>query len=391
MKYDFDKIIDRHNTSSLKYDFAKERGCPEDAIPLWVADMDFLAPEAVRNALRERIDHGIFGYSDPREGYFNALQNWCKTHYNWKVEPKNYILTCGVVFALCALIRALTKEGDGIIICQPVYYPFEESIRENNRTLIVSQLKFENGHYSVDYEDFERKIVENDVKLFILCNPHNPVGRVWTKAELERLGDICLKHNVFVISDEIHADFAHEGHKHTVFATVKKEFEENSAICTAPTKTFNLAGLHISNIYIANDTVRAAMRKEMDRVGYCQPNVMGLVACEAAYTHCADWLEELKAYLAGNLDFVRERLKNTCLKLVEPEGTYLVWIDCRALGLSDEELHDFVLNKAKLWLDDGSIFGIGGSGFERINLACPRSVLSSALDRLVCAVDGIKV
>ncbi len=389
MKYDFDKVCERHNTNSLKYDFATEMGIPSDALPFWIADMDFETPEEIRAALHKRIDHGIFGYTDPKGTYFDAIRNWCRTQYGWEVKGENYVLACSVVFALCALIRALTKEGDGVIVCQPVYYPFEESIRKNNRKLIVSELVFENGGYRVDYKDFERKIVENNVKLFILCNPHNPVGRVWQKEELVALGNICMKHNVFVISDEIHADFVYAGYKHTVFPTAKKEFEDMCAVCTAPTKTFNLAGLHIANIYLKNEKARSAFKAELDRVGYCEPNVMGLVACEAAYRYGAEWLGELKEYLAGNLALVRETLKNSKIKLIEPQGTYLAWLDCRALGLTDSELRGFMLEKAKLWLDDGYIFGKGGSGFQRLNLAYPRSVLKSALDKLLSALKAI--
>ena len=387
MNYDFDKVTERKGTNSLKYDFLVERGKPSDALPLWIADMDFPSPEEVRNALRNKIDHGIFGYSDPKESYFQAISKWCKEQYGWEVSSEHYLLACGVVFAICAMIRAFTREGDGILVCQPVYYPFEESIRVNRRKLVVSPLVYEDGQYRVDYEDFERRIVENDVKLFIVCNPHNPVGRVWTKEELQTMGDICLKHGVFVISDEIHADFVYAGYRHTVFPTVKEEFRQICAVCTAPTKTFNLAGMHIANIYVENEQAHRALREEFDRIGYCQPNVMGLVACEAAYTYGAPWLAALKAYLAGNLAYVRKRLKGTPIKLIEPQGTYLVWLDCNALGLSDSELHEFVLNKAKLWLDDGSIFGVGGEGFERVNIACPRSVLKTAFDRLLAAVS----
>ncbi|MDE7083485.1 MAG: pyridoxal phosphate-dependent aminotransferase [Clostridia bacterium] len=384
---DFNTIRERKGTNSLKYDFAKERGKSEDLIPLWVADMDFPAPAEVISALKEKAEHGIFGYSEPDENYFSVLRNWFLTRHGWETKPENFVLTCGVVFSICALLRAMTNAGDAVLICQPVYYPFAESVLDNGRKLIVSELKEENGFYTVDFSDFEKKITENGVKAFILCNPHNPVGRVWTKEELEKMGDICLKHGVFVISDEIHSDFIYGENGHTVFSTVKKEFEDICAICTAPTKTFNIAGLHIANTYIKNDGVRAKFKRELDRQGYSQPNIMGLVACQAAYGYGAPWLEELKEYLTKNLQLVREyAAKLNGIKLIEPQGTYLIWLDCRALNLTDKELAALFEDKAGLWVDDGYIFGEGGSGFERINIACPRKILKLALDRLSTAV-----
>ena len=384
MKYNFDEVINRYNTNSLKYDFALQRKRPQDAIPLWVADMDFKTLDEVQNALVDKSKHGIFGYSEPTKEYFDALNAWFKKHHNWDIDTSKVVLACGVVFAIAATIRALTKENDAVLICQPVYYPFEETIKVNNRKLIVSELVNNNGRYEVDYEDFESKIVDNDVKLFVLCNPHNPVGRVWTKEELEKIGDICLKHNVFVISDEIHSDFTYEGNNHTVFCTIKKEFEDNCIVCTAPTKTFNLAGLHISNIYIPNDSVRRKYKLEMDRIGYSQSNIMGIVACQAAYENGDIWLSELKQYLKGNLEFVRNYINTNLpkLKLIEPEGTYLLWIDCKGLELCDYELKELINYKAKVWVDDGYVFGKGGSGYIRINIACPRSILKQALDRI---------
>ncbi len=392
MKYDFDKIYDRRNTNSLKYDFAAERGVPEDVLPLWVADMDFRAPEEVTAALAEKANHGIFGYSEPKGDYYKSLENWFLSRHGWKTDGRKFAHTCGVVFAICTLLRALTREGDAVIICQPVYYPFEEAVRDNGRKLVVSELVNDGGYYTVDYEDFERKICENDVKVFILCNPHNPVGRVWTKEELEKLGDICLKHSVFVISDEIHSDFIYGDNKHTVFATVKEEFEKNCAVCTAPTKTFNLAGLHISNTYISDDAVREKFIKELDSQGYSQPNVMGLVACQAAYDYGAEWLDELRSYLWDNMAFMREYIANNMpqIKYRPPQGTYLAWLDCRNLGMTDRELKNFIRNDAKLWLDDGYIFGKGGGGFERINAACPRATLEEALNRLSAALRRLK-
>lgn len=389
MKYDFDAVYDRRNTNSLKYDFAVERGKPADVLPLWVADMDFKTPTEVVAALKEKAEHGIFGYSEPKEEYFAVLRNWFSSRHGWQVTSRNFVLSCSVVFSICTLLRVLTQRGDAVIICQPVYYPFAQSVTENGRKLVVSELVNTDGFYTVDYQDFENKIVQNDVKAFILCNPHNPVGRVWTRQELERMGDICLKHGVFVIADEIHADFVYGDNRHIVFPTVKEEYEKTCAVCTAPTKTFNLAGLHIANTYIYDDAIRKKYIAELSAQGYSQPNVMGLVACQAAYTFGAPWLEELKVYLAENIQFMREYVATNLPQVgfISPQGTYLVWLDFRKLGLTDRQLKNFICDRAKLWLDDGYIFGAGGSGFERINIACPRSVLEEALLRIKNAMD----
>lgn len=391
MKYDFDISIDRRNTYCLKYDYAVENGKPADVLPLWIADMDIgTAPEVVE-AIKERAEHGIFGYTMPKtDEYFKTVANWFKTRHGWDADPDKFICTPGVVFAICTALRAVTQVGDSVLICQPVYYPFTTAVTRNKRKLVVSELKYQNGKYSVDFDDFEKKIVENGVKAFILCSPHNPVGRVWLREELERMGDICLKHGVFVIADEIHADFTYEGSRHLMFPTVKKEFEKTCVVCTSPSKTFNLAGLQISNIYIPDPTVRKKFEDDLDIVAYWEPNIFGVTACQAAYQKGGEWLDQLKEYLKVNLNFVREYLKENLpeIKLVEPEGTYLIWLDCRSLGLSDEELQNLVENKAKLWLDDGYVFGAGGSGFERINIACPRATLKIALENLKKAIHS---
>lgn len=391
MKYDFDKIIDRKNTDSIKYDFAKERGKPEGVLPLWVADMDFSAPPCVIDALVEKSRHGIFGYSESRGDYFEALRGWFSKQFNWNVQPEWLVKTSGVVFAINNAIRALTDEGDSVLIQQPVYHPFSSSVLMNRRNLVVNRLIYSQQKYSIDFSDFEEKIVNNNVKLFILCSPHNPVGRVWTEEELLKLGELCLKHGVIVISDEIHADFTYPGYRHLVFANLKPEFSEIAVTCTAPTKTFNLAGLHISNIFIANADIRRRFKKELTKCGCSQPNIMGITACRAAYTGGSEWLSELKEYLSGNLDFLRSFLNQKLpqIKLVEPEGTYLAWLDFSALGFDDNKLESFIENEAGLWLDSGTKFGAGGEGFQRINIACPRSVLKKALTQLEQAVNRI--
>ena len=388
MKYNFDEIIDRRNSDCLKYDFAVERGKPEDVLPLWVADMDFrTAPGIIERAVAD-AGFGIYGYTESKDDYFQAVAAWYEKYFDWKVERKWLVKTPGIVFAIGIAIQALTKEGDAVLIQQPVYYPFSEVIKDNDRILVNSELVLKDGHYEIDFEDFEEKIIRNDVKLFVLCSPHNPVGRVWTVDELRRMGEICLRHDVKVVSDEIHSDFVYEGRKHYVFSTVDPAFEDISIICTAPSKTFNLAGLQVSNIFIPNVQIRKAFKRQVSAAGYSQVNMIGLHACQAAYETGREWLEELKVYLKGNLDFAREYLEENLphIKLIEPEGTYLIWLDCRALGLTEEKLEHLIVHEAKLWLDSGAIFGAVGEGFERINIACPRAVLKEALERLHRAV-----
>ncbi|MGE5613107.1 MAG: MalY/PatB family protein [Bacillota bacterium] len=384
MNFLFDEVVDRKNTDSIKYDFAAKYGMPENVLPLWVADMDFRAPSCVIDALVEKSRHGIFGYSESGKGYFEAVKNWFQKRHGWDVHEDWLVKAPGVVFAICVAIRALTGEGDSVLIQQPVYYPFADSVLANGRKLVVNQLRYDGGRYSIDFDDFERKIREERVKLFILCSPHNPVGRVWTRDELVRMGDICLKNGVIVVSDEIHMDFVYPGYRHLIFAEQKPEFMQNSITCTAPTKTFNLSGLQVSNIFIPNKGIRSAFRKELRKSGYSQLNIMGLTACKAAYADGEEWLDQLIDYLHGNLAYLRSFLKDRLPQvfLVEPEGTYLAWLDFSRLGLSDTELERLIVHKAGLWLSRGTIFGKGGKGFQRINIACPRSILEEGLHRL---------
>ena len=381
---DFDTVVDRRNTRCLKYDFAVRRGMPEDVLPLWVADMDFRTSSYVEDALVQRSKEAIFGYSEVQRPYFDIVKGWMERHHQWKVDEHWLVKTPGVVFALAMAVKAYTEPGEAVLIQSPVYYPFSEVIVDNERKLVSSDLKQDvSGHYYMDLEDLEEKIIKEKVRLLFLCNPHNPVGRVWTKEELTALGDICVKHGVIVVSDEIHADFVFEG-KHQVFAAIKKEFEEITITCTSPSKTFNLAGLMISNIFIADRKLRHRFRKELDRAGISQLGVMGLVACEAAYSQGEVWYEKMHEYVKENIEYTREFV-NTRLpgvKMGEHQGTYLVWLDFRETGLGVEELEHLVIHKAKLWLDSGRIFGDCGKGFQRINVACPRETLATALIRL---------
>ncbi len=393
MKYDFDEQIERRGSDCLKYDFAVERGMPEDILPLWVADMDFRTAPCITERIQKDAAFGIFGYTDSKDDYFQTLSKWYETYFNWKVEKDWLVKTPGIVFAIATAVSAFTKEGDSVLIQQPVYYPFSSVIRNNNRKLVNNELVLKEGRYEMDLEDFEKKIVQEKVKLFILCSPHNPVGRVWTEEELRRIGEICLKYDVKIVSDEIHSDFVYPGIVHHVLMTVDERFQDICIVCTAPSKTFNLAGLQVSNVWIPNPELRRIFEQKISAVGYSEVNMLGLHACQAAYEGGREWLEQLKEYLKGNLDFVRNYLKENIpqIKLIEPEGTYLVWLDCRELGLSEKELEQFIAQKAKLWLDDGIIFGKAGEGFERVNIACPRATLKEALERLKKAAATLTV
>lgn len=391
--YDFDKVVNRRGTNSLKYDFTAERGKPADILPLWVADMDFQVAQEITAGLQAAVDHGIYGYSDAKEAYFQAVAQWMKKHHGWEVQPDWLVKTPGVVFAIAMAVRAFTQEGDSVLIQSPVYYPFRQTIERNHRICVDNTLTEKNHHYEMNLQDLEQKIVENRVKLFILCSPHNPVGRVWSREELLAVSEICLKHHVIIVCDEIHHDFVYPGYTHTVLADLSKQVREITVTCTAPSKTFNLAGLQVSNIFISNEGLREKFVKEIGKTGYCELNKMGLIACECAYRGGEQWLQELREYLNGNLAFVRSFLQERLPKihLVEPEGTYLLWLDCRELGLKEKELEELIVQKAGLWLDAGTMFGPTGAGFERVNITCPRSVLQKGLEQLekACAASGL--
>ena len=380
----FDEIINRRGTDCLKYDFAVRRGMPEDVLPLWVADMDFKTTSYVEDAVIERTKHGIFGYSESGEEYFKAVAGWMRRHHNWEIRPEWLIKTPGVVFALAMAVKAFTEKGDSVLIQQPVYYPFSEVIRDNGRVVVSNDLYLgEDKRYHIDLADFEKKIVKYHVKLFLLCSPHNPTGRVFTKEELTAMGDLCVKHGVKVVSDEIHNDFVFQG-EHTVFASVKKEYEEISVICTSPSKTFNLASMLISNIFIPNRELRQRFRHEVDAAGISQLSVLGLVAAKEAYAQGDDWYEQMMSYVGENIRYVKEYVKENLpgVTVIDGEGTYLLWLDFRGCGPDPEELDRRIIYEAKLWLDSGKIFGGTGAGFQRINVAAPRATLTECLERI---------
>ena len=384
MNYDFDTVTDRKNTNAIKYDLAKKRGKPEDAVSLWVADMDFPTAPCIQKAVAEKAAHGIWGYSRPDNRYYDALKKWYKERHNFEVQNEWVVNTPGVCFALAAAIKAFTKEGESVLIQKPVYYPFFNIINSLQRKVVNSSLILKNNHYEIDFDDFERKIVQENVKMFILCSPHNPGGRVWTKQELQKISEICLAHNVLVVSDEIHSDITFGSNVHTVYGSLSEQALKNSIICTAPSKSFNLAGLQFSNIFIADEKLRKAFSKELEKTGYDEPSVFGIVAATAAYSEGADWFDSVKSYIWENILFAKKYIEENApqIKVLVPEGTYLLWLDFSKTGLSDFEINDRVLNKAKVWLDSGSMFGKEGEKFQRINCATPRIILEDALKRI---------
>lgn len=388
--YNFDEVIDRRGTNSYKYDFPQRFGKPVDALPLWVADMDFRVPSPVMDAIQRVADHGIYGYTETDESYFAAVAGWFAHRHDYHVKSDWVVKAPGVVFALGMAIRGLTAPGDAILIQKPLYPPIENTIVANGRIPVNSPLVYTGGRYTIDLEDFESRIIESKARMFILCSPHNPGGRVWTRDELLAMGRICQRHNCIVVSDEIHCDIVFEGHRHLMFTEVCEEFAEFSVICTAPSKTFNLAGLQVSNMLIPNEKLRGKIKHEIWATGYSQLNTMGLAACQAAYLYGGVWLDELMVYLAANAAFVCEYLAAQApgVRPIPLEGSYLKWLDFNALGVPHQELLEG-LNQAKVWLSSGLDFGTEGDGFFRVNLACPRSVLEEGMERVAGAVRAL--
>lgn len=377
----FDEIYDRRGTGSVKYDLLEAEGWAEDTLPLWVADMDFPAPDCVGEALRALTRPGIFGYAFPEEGYRQAVAGWFDCRFGWRPETDWLVEAPGVVFALCTAVRAFTQPGDGVLCLPPVYPHFFEAAEDNGRRPVFCPLKSVKGRYEIDFDGLEQVLEREKPRLLLFCSPHNPVGRVWTRGELERLGRLCLEHGVIVAADEIHCDFTYPGHPHTPFLSLGPEFAANAIACTAPSKTFNLAGLQCSNLFIPNPALREAFRRELTAQGYSGGNTAGRAACRAAYERGEGWLEELLAYLRGNYAFLKAFLERELPALtVSPlEGTYLAWVDARGLG---PEGLDGLLRRSRVWFNAGAGFGPGGEGFWRVNLACPRSTLERALERL---------
>lgn len=391
--FDFDTVIDRKNTFSLKYDFNESRGYSPDTLPFWIADMDFKTAPCITETLAKAVSHGIFGYSDADDSYFEAVYHWFRQNFRWEVKQDWLVKTSGVVPALHAAVRAFTKPDYAVLIQPPVYQCFASAIETTGRRVVKSPLIRRGKKYSMnDFDDIERKIVENNVKLSLLCSPQNPTGRVWTREELSQYSAICRRHHVRIVVDEIHCDFTYPGYTHTAFGTLGEEDAMNAVICTAPTKTFNISGLQDANIWIPNPAMREAFRKELIASGAIHLNLMGLIAGRAAYLGGKPWLDALKEYLLRNLNYVRSFLNANLpyIKLVEPEGTYLLWLDFRYYGLTDAALELKLRNDAHLWVNMGNIFGSEGSGYVRLNIACPRSTLEKGMNRLYEAFKSQK-
>ncbi len=388
MNYDFDRIIDRRNTASMKWDLPLKGR--KELLPLWVADMDFSAPPRVVAALEERAAHGIYGYPIKPEPFYQAVIRWFRSRHGWDIKREWIATAPGVVPAVNIAIQAFTRPGDRIIIQPPVYYPFEMAIRKNRRVLVENPLILEGGRYRMDYSGL-KKVVDQHTRLLILCSPHNPVGRVWQRQELEQLVEICLDHEILIVSDEIHADLTLNGHRHTPTAVLSEEAARISITCTAASKTFNLAGLTQAQVFISDLALRKRFQDHLDRVWIDMGNIFGILATETAYTHGADWLDQLLRYIEDNLRFLIRFLEEHLpqVKVLPLEGTYLAWLDFRPLGLSDPEINARLLDRARVWLDEGGIFGSGGEGFQRINLACPKVILAEGLERIAAALADL--
>ncbi len=388
MIYDFDRVIDRRNTLSCKWDQSEP-----DILPMWVADMDFKTAEPIINALRSRAEAGVFGYSIYMDDVYDAVTGWFMRRHNWKVEKEWICFSPGIVPALHAFSRIFAGKGDKIIMNSPVYYPFFGAAVKNGAEPVYNELIYKNGRYEIDFDDFERKASDPAVKMYYLCSPHNPGGRLWAKEELTRLGEICLRNNVLVIADEIHCDLVYPDKKHVPFGSLKEEIVNNSIICTAPTKTFNLAGLQISSVIIKNEELRKKYADYMDSSGFDkgEAGVFGLEGMRAAYLYGDEWLDQLIQYIQKNLEFLIKYISDNMprVKVMIPDATYLVWLDFKSYGIESHELHKKLKYSGKVWLDQGYMFGDAGKGFERINIACPRIVLEEGLKRIKSCLESL--
>lgn len=382
-KYNFDQYIDRKHTASMKWGLTKSLFGSVDVLPMWVADMDFEAPPEVIEAIRQRADHGIFGYSYVPSSAGEAFKEWLEKRHGWVIEPEWILYTPGVVPAIGMAIQALTEPGDKVLVQPPVYTPFFNMIRNNNRVIVHSPLEIKDNRFHINMDDFEAKLREG-VKLFLLCNPHNPGGRVWTEEELRQMAELCLKYDVIIVSDEIHSDLVFKPHKHVPVASLSGDIAEKTVTFMAPSKTFNLAGLQASTVIIKNERMRRAFRTVQTRLGITSLNPFAAIGLETAYRHGEEWLEELLDYLYENImtakDFIDREIPG--ISVMIPDATYLIWLDCRKLGLSDREIWDALTKKGKLGLEPGPKYGPGGEGFLRMNVGCSRKILMEGLNRL---------
>lgn len=390
MEYNFDKVVEREGTNCYKYDIRKELYGRDDVLPMWVADMDIEVPDFIIDAIKERLEHKIFGYSFHSEGFKQSITDWNKRRNQWDIKNEWISFSPGVVPALNMLVMGFTEPGDKVLVQTPVYFPFFTAVTNHNRVLVKSSLRFENEDYTMDFEDLENKF-KDGVKMFFLCSPHNPVGRVWKKDELGKLAQLALKYNVLVIADEIHSDIIMPGNKHVPFATLGEDVAKNTITCMAPSKTFNLAGLSTSYLIISDEKLRKKYEKILDVVHVGHGNILGDISCQAAYENGDEWVDEFVRYIQKNIDFLGNEIENKLpkVKMIRPEGTYLVWLDFRGYGLKPVELKDLLVNKGKLGFSDGAIFGREGRGFQRINVGCPLSTVKEAATRLLEAMDTV--
>lgn len=387
VKYDFDQIIDRRNTNSVKIDALKEVFGADDLIPLWVADMEFLSPPEITDALKKRVEHGIFGYYTPDDAYFKSIINWLKNRHSWTVDKQDVIFVPGVVKGFAFAIDAFTNVGDKIIIQPPVYPPFKTTSEGLNRKIVNNPLIYDNGQYSMDFDNL-REVAKTGCKMLILCNPQNPSGRIWSKDELSELAEICFDNQILVVSDEIHSDLVLPGNEHIPFATVSNKAAQNNITLMAPSKTFNIAGIVSSFAVVENEEIRKKYFNYLNARQLGDGTIFGYIAAEYAYEYGEEWLNQALEYIQENIDFVDDYLQNYIpqIKAVKPDASFLIWLDCRALNLSQPELEKLFIQKAKLALNSGTMFGKEGKGFMRLNVGCPRITLEKALDNLKKAV-----
>ncbi len=387
MKYDFDKQIPRRGTDSYKWDSAKSG----DVLPMWVADMDFHTAPAIVDALCRRVQHGIFGYTRVPDSYYKAITDWFARRHSWAINREWIIYTSGVVPAVSAIIKALTVPGDKVLVQTPVYNCFFSSIRNNGCEIVTSPLVHTDNTFTIDYDDLEKKVADPKMKVMLLCNPHNPVGRIWRREELIRIGKICIRHEVTVVSDEIHCELVFPGHTYTPFASISDEFLRHSVTCISPSKAFNIAGLQIANIICADACRRAQIDRAINDNEVCDVNPFGVIATQSAYNEGEEWLNQLIQYLHANYlymqEFCREHLPNLPITLLE--GTYLVWMDCRTLGIPSEDIEQQLVDKTGLWLNAGTMYGVEGEGFMRWNIACPRATLMEGIKRFMNFVRNL--
>jgi cystathionine beta-lyase len=389
-KWNFNEVIDRTGTNAIKWEpeYLKLFFGQEDLLPLWVADMDFRAPQILIDRLVARAEHGIFGYTGAGKAYRQAVIDWFERKHNWSIDEDWLQFSPGVVPAINFIIQAFSHPGDKVIIQEPVYYPFKSSIENNGRQVLINELLIKDNKYLMDFDDLEKLCEDKRARIFILCNPHNPVARVWTKEELKKLAEICLKHNILVIADEIHCDLTFNDHKHIPYPTISKECAQNCIVTTAPSKTFNIAGMKTSNMITPNDELRQTLQNKMESLSIRGPTIFGAIALETVYNEGDEWLASALQYIQANYDFLKGFIENSFpnCTVFDLEGTYLAWVDFRSLGLEPKKLDEVIKKEAQVALDDGAMFGKSGEGFQRFNLACPQSILEEALNRMLKAL-----